>query len=172
VLRAAEPSVDLLKSVELIHQRWIDAVDPYSPKDAATTLLLASVTMTGEIRAAQLGDGLLLMRINGQFSCITPEREGYGNQTWAIESEHRPEKWHTAEGKLSKPGDGVVLLTDGVADDLKPEFLSEFMHALYEDVRVRNRRKGRRWLRTELEDWATPMHSDDKTIVAVFRTSK
>ena len=75
-------------------------------------------------------------------------------------------------GKLTQAGDGVVLLTDGVADDLEADHLAEFFEALYQDLSIRNRRRGRRWIQSELEDWATPMHSDDKTLVAVFRTSK
>ena len=108
----------------------------------------------------------------GQSRLITPERTGYSNQTWALEAEHRTDKWTMAEGKLTQPGDGVVLLTDGVADDLEPDQLPEFLVALYHDLSTRNRRGGRRWIQTELHAWATPMHSDDKTLVAVFRTSK
>ena len=172
VLRAADPAVDLSCTLKLIHQQWLGAIAPDTPRDAATTILLASVSATGAVRAAQLGDGLLLMRSGGRFRCITPEREGYGNQTWALELEHRPEKWRTAEGKLTQAGDGIVLLTDGIADDLQPEHLSAFVDALYKDVKKRSRRQGRRWLKAEFENWATPMHSDDKTLVAVFRTEK
>jgi hypothetical protein len=63
-------------------------------------------------------------------------------------------------------------MTDGVADDLEPAQLADFFDALYQDLSTRNRRRGRRWLQSELSDWATPLHSDDKTLVAIFRTSK
>jgi len=171
-LRAARENPDLPAMLPSIHERWLEAIAPTTPRDAATTMLLARVTDQGDVHAAQLGDGLLLMRCAGKFRRITPERSGYSNQTWALESVHFPEKWSAAEGKFSQPADGVVLLTDGVADDLEPDQLAEFMDALYQDLRTRNRRRGRRWLQSELECWATPMHSDDKTLVAIFRTSK
>jgi hypothetical protein len=169
VLRAYPRGEDLSGALKNVHENWIDEIAPISPNDAATTLLLASVTEQGDVRAAQLGDGILLLRCAGEFRCITPERTGFGNQTWALESEHRPDRWTTAKGKFAQAGDGVLLATDGVADDLDMKELPKFLDALYQNMSGRSRRNGRRWLRMELEDWATPMHSDDKTLVAIFR---
>jgi hypothetical protein len=164
-------SFDLPATLPLIHQQWLEAIAPVTPREAATTLLFARVTDEGELHAAQLGDGLLLMRCAGKFHCITPERTAYGNQTWALESRHMQDNWSMATGRFTESGDGVVLMTDGVADDLEPTQLADLFDALYQDLCKSNRRKGRRWLKSELDNWATPMHSDDKTLVAIFRTS-
>ncbi len=172
ILRAASSSFDLPATLPLIHQKWLEAIEPTTPREAATTLLFSRVTVEGDIHAAQLGDGLLLVRCAGQFRRITPDRTAYGNQTWALESTHAQDKWSTALGRLTEPGDGVVLMTDGVADDLEPAQLADFFDALYQDLSTRNRRRGRRWLQSELNDWATPLHSDDKTLVAIFRMSE
>ncbi len=172
ILRSRSSSFDLPATLSVIHQQWLAAIDPTFPRDAATTLLFGRVTDQGEVHAAQLGDGLLLVKYAGQFCCVTPERKGYGNQTWALESNHFQDKWNFTEGRLTKPGDGIVLMTDGVTDDLEHAQLADFFDALYQDISVRNRRRGRRWLQSELNDWVTPLHSDDKTLVAIFRTSK
>lgn len=172
ILRGASSSFDLPATLPLIHQQWLKAIDPTTPRDAATTLLFSRVTAEGDIDAAQLGDGLLLVRCAGEFRRVTPDRTAYGNQTWALESAHAQDKWNTTKGRLTAPGDGVVLMTDGVADDLEPAQLGDFFDALYHDLSTRNRRRGRRWLQSELNDWATPLHSDDKTLVAIFRTSE
>ena len=172
ILRAASSSFDLPATLLLIHQQWLQAIEPTTPRDAATTLLFGRVTAEGGVHAAQLGDGLLLVRCAGKFRRVTPDRTAYGNQTWALESAHLRDKWSTTEGRLTEPGDGVVLMTDGVADDLEPDKLADFFDELYQDLSSRNRRRGRRWLQSELNDWATPLHSDDKTLVAIFRTSK
>ena len=171
-LRASSTSFDLPATLPLVHQQWLEAIEPTTPRDAATTLLFGRVTAEGDAHAAQLGDGLLLVRYAGKFRCVTPERTAYGNQTWALESMHLQDKWISTKGLLTEPGDGVVLMTDGVADDLEPAHLADFFDALYQDVSTRNRRRGRRWLQSELNDWATPLHSDDKTLVAIFRTSE
>lgn len=172
ILRFATSSLDLAVTIPQIHQQWLKSIDPATPRDAATTLLFGRVTDQGEVHAAQLGDGLLLVKYAGEFQCITPERAAYGNQTWALESIHMQDKWNITLGRLTQPGDGVVLMTDGVGDDLKSDQLADFFDALYQDLRTRNRRKGRRWLQAELSDWPTPLHSDDKTLVAIFRTSE
>jgi len=171
-LRATDATDHMTESLHAIHRKWISAIAPIAPDDAATTLLFARVNAEGVVHAAQLGDGLLLMRTGGSFTRITPERPAYGNQTWALGTEHRPERWHRGGGTLSNEGDGVVLMSDGVADDLEPDRLSDFVCALYADLARRSRRYGRRWLRREFNDWPTPMHGDDKTLVAVFRTRK
>lgn len=172
ILRAIPSNFDLPATLPLIYQQWVEGIEPTSPRDAATTLLFSRVTADGEIHAAQLGDGLLLVKCDGKFRRVTPERTAYGNQTWALESTHTQDKWCTTQGRLTRPGDGIVLMTDGVADDLEPAQLAEFFDALYQDLRNRNRRRGKRWLQSELNDWATPLHSDDKTLVVIFRISE
>ncbi|MPN44815.1 hypothetical protein SDC9_192382 [bioreactor metagenome] len=172
ILRATSSSFDLPVTLPLIHQQWLKAIGPTTPRDAATTLLFGRVTDQGEVHAAQLGDGLLLVKCAGEFRRVTPERTAYGNQTCALESTHLQDKWSYTKGRFTEPGDGVVLMTDGVADDLEPAHLADFFDALYQDVSTRSRRRGRRWLQSELNDWATPLHSDDKTLVAIFRTSE
>ncbi|NGM87475.1 protein phosphatase 2C domain-containing protein [Parapusillimonas sp. SGNA-6] len=173
ILRTAPlTGFDVPAMLPMVHQQWLEAIEPATPKDSATTLLFARVTDKGEVQAAHLGDGLLLLRCSGDFRRVTPDRTGYGNQTWALESTHLQHKWSMAQGRFTEPGDGVVLMTDGVADDLDPAKLADFFDALYQDLNTRNRRRSRRWLQSELNDWATPLHSDDKTLVAIFRTSK
>ncbi|WP_039901098.1 protein phosphatase 2C domain-containing protein, partial [Paraburkholderia hospita] len=169
-LRDAPAGCDLSRALPSIHAQWLAAIAPVRARDAATTLLVACVSAQGEVQVAQLGDGLVLMRCGGVFRRVSPERDGFGNQTWALDSVHCPDRWSLAGGRFSQPGDGVVLLTDGVGDDLEPDCLPEFVDTLYRNLALRNRRRGRRWIGTELQDWATPMHGDDKTLVAIFRT--
>lgn len=153
-----------------IHTRWRAQTAAYPARDVATTCLWLSIHLDGSATFAQLGDGLILFRQNGQFFRLTPPRQGYGNQTHALHTAHAPAQWQQAACTLSKPGDGVVLMTDGVSDDLVPEALDGFYQALFNNVRRRSRRNARRWLRQELKTWSTPLHGDDKSLVAIFKT--
>jgi serine/threonine protein phosphatase PrpC len=171
VLRDSAYAGNFESSLEEIHSAWVAAVNPYCVDLAATTLLLGSVNRQGSVRVAQLGDGLILMRQKGKFSVLSPSREGFSNQTWALSRSHEPKRWVIAKGNFVNPGDGVVLMTDGVSEDLAYETLPEFMEAIYRNILKRNRRRGRRWLESELTNWATPLHSDDKSLVAVFGIS-
>ena len=152
-----------------VHGDWVAGIGPLTADEAATTLIMARVDANGHGIAAQIGDGLALIREGGRFRRLTPARVGFGNMTDALTALHRPEQWGWTGFSLAEPGDGIALMTDGVADDLDPDGLPAFMEALGGDVRRRRRRRGRRWLQAELTDWATPMHSDDKSLVAIFR---
>lgn len=152
-----------------IHEQWLRRISPHSVSDVATTCLWATVNRDGNCLLGQLGDGLILFRSRGRFFRLTPDRQGYGNQTQALWREHKEQHWHQAECFLIQPGDGLVLMTDGVSDDLVPDALEGFFDALYLNITQRGRRSGRRWLEKELENWSTPMHGDDKSVVAIFR---
>lgn len=162
-------ATDTQEMLAEVHRDWVAGIASLTADEAATTLIMAMVDAKGNGIAAQIGDGLALIREGGRFRRLTPARMGFGNMTDALTAVHRPELWVWADFSLAEPGDGIALMTDGVADDLDPDGLPAFLDALGGDVRRRGRRRGRRWLETELTDWATPMHSDDKSLVAIFR---
>lgn len=151
-----------------IYRRWLAAV-PWADKGlAATTLLLVACDAAGRARTWQIGDGLVLLCTQGVAQPLTPARDGFGNQTRALGMDRAWTAWHTADFALKEPGDMVLLMTDGVADDLLPDALDEFASVVRRDLACRSRRAGRRWLNHELTHWATPLHGDDKTLAAVF----
>lgn len=154
-----------------IHACWRDRIVGYQVKDVATTCLWLTVNADGNATFGQLGDGLILFRQGGRLFQLTPPRQGYGNQTHALYDTHTPAQWLQGTCTLSNPGDGVVLLTDGISDDLLPDALDGFYRAVFNNVRARSRRNAQRWLGCELEQWSTPMHGDDKSLVAIFKTS-
>lgn len=152
-----------------IHEQWLARIAPHPVRNVATTCLWASIDRSGFCSLGQLGDGLILFRSAGRIYRLTPERQGYSNQTLALWDQHESKHWLQAECCLSHPGDGVVLMTDGVSDDLVPDVIGGFFEALSNNISRRGRRAGRRWLQKELEEWSTPMHGDDKSLVAIFR---
>ncbi len=152
-----------------IYRRWLTTV-PWADKgSAATTLLLLVCDADGIARTWQLGDGLILLRTQDRVRSLTPPRTGFGNQTVALGVDRSWSAWHTADFALQAPGDMVLLMTDGVADDLAPHALNGFASAVHRHLTRLNRRRGRHWLAHELTHWATPLHGDDKTLVAVFK---
>ena len=44
-----------------------------------------------------------------------------------------------------------------------------FAEAVHREVAARTRRGARAWLKHEMTHWATPGHTDDKTISMIFR---
>jgi len=133
-----------------------------------STCLWAHVNDYGRGFAGQVGDGLVLCRSGGVFRVMTPPREGFGNQTHTLAYADSTSST-SIQLRLSSPGDGVLLLTDGISDDLIHEQLEPFFDVIYQRQRRSSRRRMRSWLTHELQGWSTPMHGDDKTIAGIFR---
>lgn len=140
-----------------------------SYRDYETTCLWACVDATGRGQVGQVGDGLLLVRSEGRFSVLSVPRRGYSNHTSTL-AQREPAECCSAGVALTQPGDGVLMMTDGIADDLISEQLELFFNAIYRRMRHSSRRRMRRWLTRELNDWSTPHHGDDKSIAGIFRT--
>jgi len=133
-----------------------------------TTCLWALVNDQGQGVAGQAGDGLLLVRSQGVFRILTDARQGFGNQTTTLAQAAEADCSLTFA--LCQAGDGVLLMTDGISDDLIPEQLEPFFDAIYQRQLSSSKRRMRQWLTRELHGWSTPRHGDDKTIAGIFRT--
>jgi serine/threonine protein phosphatase PrpC len=134
-----------------------------------STCLWASVGSHGYGQAAQVGDGMVMIKSQGHFQIMTPDREGFGSETQTIGRAKLID--HTSTRfQLSQPGDGVLLLTDGISDDLIPEYLEAFYDAVFLRLNRTNKRRCKKWLTKELREWSTPFHGDDKSIAGIFRT--
>lgn len=136
--------------------------------DYETTCLWAWVDSTGEGIVGQAGDGLVLIRSQGRFCVLTAQKDGFGNQTTTLAQAEFAGACSSSISLVS-PGDGVLLMTDGVSDDLIPEQLEPFFDAIYSRQQRCSKRRMKRWLDKELRGWSTPCHGDDKTIASIFR---
>ena len=151
-----------------IYRRWLQTV-PWSDKAvAATTLLLAICDVDGYTRVWQIGDGLIVSVVNGKAEIHTPERSGFGNETRALGVDTAWSAWHSTDLVLAGADDMLLLMTDGIADDIPQDLIDGFACTVRREIRKRSRRGARKWLQREFTQWATPGHSDDKTLAAIF----
>lgn len=133
-----------------------------------TTCLWARVDVQGNGLAGQVGDGLVLVRSRGELRVLGGPRDGFANQTHTLaQADHSTVS--SIQFELVSPGDGVLLMTDGISDDLVPEQLGGFFQAIYQRQRRSSKRRMRQWLTHELNGWSTPLHGDDKTMAGIFR---
>jgi serine/threonine protein phosphatase PrpC len=163
-------------SIRRLYESWLRAIPAAPPGRYATTLLAASCDADGACCLAQLGDGLIVYRTAGRFGVLgeAPHglRSGFGNETEALGVTKSFSAWRTDRVALIEPGDGVMLMTDGIADDLRPERLEAFFSHVLEQAGRRSRRAGRRWLERQMNAWPTALHSDDKSIALIFLDKK
>ncbi len=164
----ARTNLDDIKSlVAQVYRLWLQML-PIPPSQAACTLLFAISLPDGDTVLAQLGDGLIAYRTGGKFHILTTERGGFGNQTEALGISKSWSDWRAVRMRFSQPGDGVLMTSDGVSDDLVPERIEDFFRMVHRECRKRTHRQAKRWLRNQFEAWPTPGHSDDKTIGMIF----
>jgi hypothetical protein len=158
--------------VKRFYLSWLRAIPAAPAGSFATTLLAARCRADGTCSLAQLGDGLVLYRAAGAFGVLSDTlhgmRRGFGNETDALGVTKSFSAWRTGFIALTEPGDGVMLMTDGVADDLQPKRLEAFFGHMLEQAGRRSRRAGRRWLERQMHVWPTAMHTDDKSIALIF----
>jgi serine/threonine protein phosphatase PrpC len=153
-----------------LRQRWLALVAPTPAPQAGTTCLVAGVAKTGELRLAALGDGLAAYAsVAGEITVATAARDGFANETVALDESTLPGDWRHVDGLAFKPGGIVLLATDGVSDDLQHDQRIAFMRFLVNEFGPLPGR--RRWaeLASELRRWPTPGHQDDKTVAVLWR---
>jgi serine/threonine protein phosphatase PrpC len=155
--------------IQEIYRDWLMNQPARTASDAASTLLFATIRFDGLVFLAQLGDGMVMYRAGGQFDILTPNRTGFGNQTTALGISKAWSDWQTAEIRLTRPGDGVIMMTDGISDDLQIGKLENFFKSVTTSTRVESKRRALDRLKKQLLDWPTPGHSDDKTIAVIVK---
>lgn len=155
--------------VDTLYRRWLARLDELqiAPNDAITTCLLAWGLPDGRFRLAQLGDGLILGDPTPSKGLTSRNISSFSNLTLGLGLSKSIEDWQFNEGRLIKPGDGLILMTDGIADDLGNT--DGLVQTLIMDMRHRGARAARAMLVRDLSNWPTARHSDDKTIALIFR---
>ncbi len=149
----------------LIEELWLEEIAPATGDDCAATCLFAVVCPDGAVHIGAVGDGLAVVRsADGAVEWVSGPRAGFATDATALGSgatwSLRTQPW--------RPGDTVVLATDGVSDDLLPDRVGDFAAWLVESFAGLDPVPRLRALRSELTDWPTPRHLDDKTLAVLW----
>ncbi len=148
--------------VRLLEPLWRLRLGDVDPSAYAATVLFAGIRPDGSGAAFQLGDGLLCWEeADGTFRRLSGSPKSFGNETPALGPGNNGPLWSHAP---ISDWASILLATDGVADDLREEGLPSFLKTMATEVSNQDRNSAQRWLRSELRNWATPNHLDDKTI--------
>jgi len=151
----------------IIQTMWTALVSKkYNDKDCSSTILFALKLNDGRLITAQLGDGIILLKKKKDCLNLSREREGFGNQTYALGSTWDIDRWTINDFNDGRNIQGIILATDGVADDLIKDKYFEFSQHI---LNIGNELYQKRWqiIKKELRDWPTPYSNDDKTIAVL-----
>jgi serine/threonine protein phosphatase PrpC len=168
----AQPDLPVELLLRTIHDLWAMRTHAVGAAQCATTCLLAITGHDGGVTAAQLGDGLIASICETVESATTlgDREDGFGNQTTGLGVATSLSEWRWK--KIESPAPRAVLLaTDGIADDLRPEKTADFVRHVRDQHSSMPRNQSQRHLRKDLDDWPVPKHGDDKTLVLLWRHS-
>ncbi|OWV07001.1 MULTISPECIES: PP2C family serine/threonine-protein phosphatase [unclassified Fibrobacter] len=154
---------DLLR---LLQSRWLIRVRSLGVDTCGCTCQLAILNPKGKGWTAQLGDGMTLVCHDGEISKFTEGKSGYGNETVAMGDCNLQPYWRKSKVDLSSPGDRLLIMTDGISEDILPQAEGKFV-STFDLFFGKSRSSGENELTKELINWPTPHHLDDKTIVAI-----
>lgn len=153
---------------DVIKSYWLTLIAPLHARECAATCLFAFHLGDGEIHMGMLGDGLAAaVMANGEIKQLSEDKAlGFSNITVALSPNVAGKDWQYLSLK-EEECIAILLCTDGVSDDLDDAdgFVKSFIEAHHRRPVV----SANRSIRTILENWPTPKHSDDKTIACLCR---
>ena len=153
----------------LIELLWRLEVTPHDPRQWATTCLVSVLQVRGdtsELTVVTLGDGMVFVRAREALTAIGGRGETFSNRTLGLGVPHHIDDWQERQWAPVREFT-VVLCTDGVADDLRPDALPEFVDWLEPLAQGPPRAAGSA-LRRALRAWPVPQHTDDKTVAVLL----
>ncbi len=152
--------VDSKEFIKMVYQRWLNALGDVKAKDAVTTCLICWLSYQGELRTFQLGDGLI---INSKEELKHTDSSDFGNITTGLGKSKKFSDWQVTQQQMGK-GDVIALMTDGISEDINQDMEMEFVNTISESIKGKSIRQAKTWLKTEFRNWATPNHTDDKSL--------
>jgi hypothetical protein len=167
---ATAPSVGPDWICRLIEAQWRFVVAPQEPRMCAATCHLFAAHTSGDLVYVGLGDGMALFQSGDQpvkrLSSRPPS--DFVDESLALGVNHRISDWTHARLSLPKSPWIAVLVTDGIADDLRSDKLDTFLKWLREDIGQKAPAARAAALRQALNDWPTPGQIDDKTVAVLL----
>ena len=168
-LWSRSPGAPIALLLRTIQAHWEILVHPVGIEDCGTTCLFALATANGRLVLAQIGDGLVARRSSkGELVLLEPPGDRFANETIALGPGAKLEHWRVHEELDPNAGTGILLATDGVADDLVRERVPELIEYLQSHYGAMPSRRRASSLAAALRGWPVPRHGDDKTIALLY----
>ncbi len=153
--------IDLIKTVQT---KFLKKIWPFKLKDCDTTCLISLIS-SKSIMLFQVGDGLNVVKCNGNLVKCDIEEKDFTNETKSFGSSKQSD-WHFKT--LAKENGNtyqILMCTDGISEDIIEESMPNFIDDLCKNAN--GKQKNNSTLKTMLDKWPNKFSKDDKTIVVV-----
>ena len=168
------PAIEPLKLIKLFHDFWLAELESVDIEQCRCTAVFA-IVWEEQTLFAQLGDGDCCIITSSQYGdeqkarFLTQKNDDlFANQTHSLSQELQINQWHFC----LQPTAGIeacFLVTDGIADDIALEHKTNFYFGLLNQYQQLSDEQVDTDVRRWISQWPVNGHSDDKTIVALFR---
>ena len=151
------------------YQDWLDTLKQLAikPSDAVTTVLIAWGNHQGSFRFFQLGDGVICTTKTNYTRTSIDE---FSNATTGLGLSKKYGDWTVGHGALSAHDKVILLMTDGISEDITEH--CEFTEALAIYSSNKSPRRVKKHLKNMFISWPTPFHTDDKSLAMVILNDK
>ena len=117
----------------------------------------------------QLGDGLIFLKSRSDIQ-VTPTSSSDFNLTKNLSSA-RKKDWLVREMEITQEGFDLILLTDGISEDIQESKVPDFLEVLKQELTDKNPQASYWYLKKLLSNWPTKYHRDDKSICIAWEKS-
>lgn len=170
----SETVLEPLSLIKLFHEFWLDELQDVAIEQCRCTAVFA-IVWEEQTLFAQLGDGDCCIITSSQYGdeqkarFLTQKNDDlFANQTHSLSQELQINQWHFCLQPTAEI-EACFLVTDGIADDIALEHKTNFYFGLLNQYQQLSDEQVDTDVRRWISQWPVNGHSDDKTIVALFR---
>ena len=149
----------------LLKSLWNINKSPYSSDDCKTTLLFC-IIKNSKIYIGRIGDGAIV--VLGKNDMVISAKDEFANMTTSFGGTVKIEWQIFPEQDI----DAVVIFTDGISDDIVPDYMINFPKSFVLEYKNIRSSKKEYVIYEWLKNWPVKGHSDDKTILALTKANK
>lgn len=171
-----QQKVEPIRLIELLHDYWLEELQGIDIEQCSCTALFA-IVLGEQTFIAQIGDGdcCIITSKQGEYEqqirfLADKDDDLFANQTHSLGKNFQASEWQFYL-QLTAELDACFLVTDGISDDLALENRASFYVELLNQYRQLTDEQVKADVRRWISQWPVVGHSDDKTIVALFRQS-
>jgi serine/threonine protein phosphatase PrpC len=170
----SEQTIEPLFWLEQFHRFWLDELQGVEVEKCSCTALFAMI-FGDQTLIAQLGDGACCIVTSEADEpkktvrfLADKDDDLFSNQTQSLGRKFQASDWSYCLQSTAEL-DSCFLVTDGIADDIRVEHRANFFIDLLNQYRPLTDDEIKTDVRHWISQWPVQGHSDDKTIVALFR---
>ena len=146
------------------------AVPASKRAQASTTCVFAYISEKNGLFIGQVGDSVCYLKINERFLVMQGADAEFSNVVLPLCAEWDEARWKTRHFALTDSSViQIMLATDGVSNDIIPGKEEECLDFYVSKIQGLDVAKGKKTVKSILQNWDVPGSGDDKTMIVYLR---